>query len=147
MKKVLLQGAFDLLNYGHVKAFEDAKKQGDYLIIALNTDNLIRKYKKREPILPYWQRKIILESIRWIDKVVPAKEFSCLELLKKNNIDVYVVADEWKKENAKEIKYMISKGGRIFFVFDYYRVIHSSEMRMRCAKQILTKLLKDYGKK
>lgn len=134
MIKVLFQGTFDLLNYGHVKAFEDAKKQGDYLIVALNTDDLIRRYKKREPILPYKQREVILKAVRFIDEVIPANDFSPLELLKKHNINVYVIGSEWKASKMKEIGYMKSVGGKIFFTPEYDGVIHSSQIRRRCVQ-------------
>jgi len=134
MIKVLFQGTFDLLNYGHVKAFEDAKKQGDYLIVALNTDDLIRRYKKREPILPYKQREVILKAVRFIDEVIPVNDFSPLELLKKHNINVYVIGSEWKASKMKEIGYMKSIGGKIFFTPEYDGVIHSSQIRRRCVQ-------------
>jgi rfaE bifunctional protein nucleotidyltransferase chain/domain len=134
MIKVFFQGTFDLLNYGHVRAFEDAKKQGDYLIVALNTDDLIRRYKKREPILPYEQREVILKAVRFIDEVIPVDEFSPLELLKKHNINVYVIGNEWKASKVKEINYMKSIGGKVFFTPEYDGVIHSSEIRRRCVQ-------------
>lgn len=134
MIKVLFQGTFDLLNYGHVKAFEDAKKQGDYLIVALNTDDLIRRYKKKDPILPYWQREIILKAIRYIDEVIPANDFSPFELLKEHDINVYVIGAEWKASKMKEINYMKSIGGKVFFTPEYDGVIHSSQIRRRCVQ-------------
>ena len=134
MIKVLFQGTFDLLNYGHVRAFEDAKKQGDYLIVALNTDDLIRRYKKREPILPYKQREVILKAIRFIDEVIPVNDFSPLELIKKHDIQVYVIGSEWKASKMKEIAYMKSINGKVFFTPEYDGVIHSSQIRRRCVQ-------------
>lgn len=135
MVKVLFQGTFDLLNYGHVRAFEDAKNQGEYLIIALNTDDLIRRYKKRNPILPYEQREFILKAIKWIDKIIPANNFSPLELLKEYKIKVYVIGTEWKASKMKEINYMRSIGGKVFFTPEYDGVIHSSEIRRKCVQE------------
>ena len=127
MKKVFFQGAFDILNHGHILAFRDAKKQGDYLIVGLNTDELIKSYKHKSSILPYWQRKIILESIKYIDEVIPMNTFSPLENLK--DIDVYVIYIGWKDSKVKEIEYMESKGGKVFFTPEYDNVIHSSEIK------------------
>ena len=135
MIKVLFQGTFDLLNYGHVKAFEDARKQGDCLIVALNTDNLIRRYKKKDPILPYWQREVILKAIKYIDEVIPANDFSPLELLKEHDINVYVIGSEWKASKMKEAAYMKSIGGRVFYTPEYDGVIHSSQIRRRCVQE------------
>ena len=135
MKKVFIQGTFDLLNYGHTMAFRDAKAQGDYLIVGLNTDELVREYKHREPILPFWQRKIILESIRWIDEVVPANTFSPMQLLIDMDIDVYAIGSEWKASKVKEVNYMKRKGGSVIYTPEYPGVIHSSEIRTRCVAQ------------
>ena len=124
MKKVFFQGTFDIMNWGHIQAFKDAKAQGDYLIIGLNSDNLVRSYKKREPILPFWQRKAILEAVKWIDEVIEANEFSPLELLKELDIDVYVIGSEWKASKMKETAYITSKGGSVFYTPEYDGVIH-----------------------
>jgi glycerol-3-phosphate cytidylyltransferase len=139
MKKVFFQGTFDILNWGHIMAFRDAKNQGDYLIVGLNSDKLVKSYKKREPILPFWQRKAILESIRWVDEVVQIDKFSPLQTLKDLNIDVYVIALEWKESKKKEMVYMRSKGGAVFFTPEYEGVIHSSEIRKRCVQEFLKK--------
>lgn len=136
MKKILFQGAFDIINYGHVKAIEDARKQGDYLIIALNTDELILVYKSREAILPYAHRKAILEALKWVDEVIPADAFSPLELLKKLSIDIYVCAEEWSHSKSEEIEYMKKKGGSVFYTPEYESVIRSTEIRERCYKQV-----------
>ena len=112
---MLLQGAFDILNYGHIRAFKYAKAQGDYLIVALNTNELIRDYKGREPVMPWSHKRTIIEACRYVDKVVPAREFSPLKLLKRYQVDVYVLSYEWEHTKAVEIAYMKQKGGRVCF--------------------------------
>ena len=112
---VLLQGAFDILNYGHIRAFKFAKAQGDYLIVALNTNELIRDYKGREPVTPWSQKRRIIEACRYVDRVVPAREFSPLKLLKRYRVDVYVLSREWEHTKATEIAFMKQKGGRVCF--------------------------------
>ena len=130
MKKVFFQGSFDLINHGHVYAFRDAKKQGDYLIVGLNSDELVKDFKERDVILPFWQRKIILEGIKYIDEVVKMDNFSPLKHLK--DIDVYVIYQEWLPTKTEEIAYMQSKGGKIFVTPEYEGVTHSSEIRRKC---------------
>lgn len=131
MKKVLLQGAFDILNAGHVLAFKKAKKLGDHLIVALNTDELYKKYKGygQGPVLPYWQRKLIVESCRYVDEVVPARQFSPIKLLKRLKIDVYVLTREWEETKEEEINYMRSKGGEISWSPRFKDIYCSSEIR------------------
>ena len=113
MKKVLIQGAFDILNYGHIEAFKFAKSQGDFLIVALNTNSLISNYKRRMAVMPWWQKKRLIEAIRYVDKVIPAPDFSPLKLLKEYNIDVYVLTEEWLPTKANEMGYMVGKGGTV----------------------------------
>ena len=131
MKKVFFQGAFDFVNAGHIKCFKKAKQNGDYFIMGLNTDEFYRRYKKKEPMTPYYQKKEILEAIRYIDKVVPCKQFNTLIYLKKYNIDVYVVAKEWIEQKQEEIKWIKAKGGKIVYTPRYKGIIHTSELKKR----------------
>ena len=138
-KVVLLQGSFDILNAGHVMAIKRAKELGDVLIIALNTDELYKDYKGEGlgPIIPFRQRKIILESIKWIDKIVPAQYFSPLELLKKYNVSVYVLTREWQTTKDKEIAYIKNRGGQISWSPRYKNIYCSSDIRRRIMKRCL----------
>jgi glycerol-3-phosphate cytidylyltransferase len=132
---VLIQGAFDILNYGHIRAFKFAKAQGDYLIVALNTNELIRDYKSREAVVPWSQKRRIIEACRYVDRVVPAREFSPLKLLKRYRVDVYVLSYEWEHTKAAEIAFMKQKGGRVCFSRRFHGVSTSAIKAM---------LLKEY---
>jgi choline-phosphate cytidylyltransferase/glycerol-3-phosphate cytidylyltransferase len=112
--KVFFSGTFDLLNCGHIRSFDLAKQQGDELIVGLNTDDIIRSDKGREPIIPFDQRKEILEAIRFIDHVIKIDNILHLEVLKELDADVYVCNDEWKERQKDAIEWIIAKGGRIF---------------------------------
>lgn len=118
-KTVLFQGSFEIINAGHVLCFELCKSFGDYLIVALNTDKLIRSYKHREPVIPYDQKKIIIEGFRNVGKVVPAPHFSPMELLVKYNVDVYCVGYEWVSAHKEEIDFIKKRGGEVRVVPDF----------------------------
>ena len=130
-KIVLFQGAFDIINWGHIKAFERAKAQGDYLIVALNSNNLLKEYKGRDAVLPWYQKKFIIESCRFVDKVVKAPDFSPMKLLIQYDVDVYVLTREWEKSKAKEIAYMKAKGGKVSFSPRFKGVVPTSEIKRR----------------
>ncbi len=134
-KVVLLQGTFDLLNWGHVKAFQRAKAQGDYLIVALNTNALIKKFKGRDAVLPWYQKKFIIESCVFVDKVVRAPDFSPLKLLKRYKVDVFVLTREWHDSKAREIAYMKRKGGKVVYSPRFKNVIPTSEIKRRLLKE------------
>ena len=121
-KRVFFGGTFEILNYGHVKAFELAKTFGDYLIIGLNSDKLIRYYKHRDPVIPYYQKKFMIESFKWVDKVIPVTHFSPMSILKKQNIDIYVVGYEWVDAHKEEIAYMKNKGGEVRVMPDFHAI-------------------------
>ena len=126
---VLFQGAWEILNYGHVRAFRRAKQLGDVLILALNTNKLLRKYKGREPVLPWKHKATILRAIKWVDKVVPAHDASPLSLLKKYDADVFVLTREWEANHGDSIAYMKAKGGRVFFSRRYAGVVATSDIK------------------
>lgn len=134
-KVVLFQGAFEILNYGHVRAFQRAKQLGDFLIVALNTNKLLKEYKGRDAVLPWKHKATILRSIRWVDKVVPAHNFSPMELLKKYDVDVYVLTREWEDKHQAEIAWMKAKGGKVFFSRRYAGVVPTSEIKRRLLKE------------
>ncbi len=69
MKKVFVSGTYDLLHAGHVQFFNEAKALGDYLIVSFCSDANLMLYKGRHACMPDDNKKILLESIRPIDKV------------------------------------------------------------------------------
>jgi len=73
-KKVLTYGTYDLLHTGHINLLRRAKALGDYLIVGLSTDEF-NKLKNKDYFLPYKQRKFILEAIKYVDKVIPEKNW------------------------------------------------------------------------
>ena len=96
MKRVITYGTFDLLHYGHINLLKRAKEYGDYLIVALSSDEFNRS-KGKECYFSYEQRKHLLESIRYVDLVI---EENCWEQktsdVKEFRIDTFVMGDDWK---------------------------------------------------
>jgi len=93
---ILTYGTFDLLHKGHINLLKRAKKLGDKLIVGLSTDEFNR-IKKKECVMPYEERKLILESLEFVDFVFPE---ICWEQkiddIDKYNIDTFVMGDDWK---------------------------------------------------
>jgi len=74
-KKVLVGGVFDILHFGHIQFLKKAKKLGDYLIVALESDENVRKIKgEKRPIHNQNQRREILESLKFVDEVISLPE-------------------------------------------------------------------------
>ena len=78
-KTVLVGGCFDLIHFGHLKFLEKAKEQGDFLIVALESDEFIKKHKKKLPVHRQSERAEILSNLNMIDLII------LLPLFKTNN--------------------------------------------------------------
>lgn len=97
-------GAFDLCHAGHILMFKEAKKCCDYLIVGLQNDPSItrEKYrgkKKNKPIMSLKERRIILEGIRYIDKIITYRtEKELYKLIQKINPDVRIIGADWKNK-------------------------------------------------
>ncbi|BEV39960.1 glycerol-3-phosphate cytidylyltransferase [Bacillus stercoris] len=96
MKKVITYGTFDLFHYGHMKLLERARCLGDYLIVGLSTDEFnLQKQKKSHH--SYEHRKLILETIDFVNAVIPEKSWEQkVTDIKKYGIDTFVIGDDWK---------------------------------------------------
>jgi len=96
MRTVLTYGTFDLLHIGHINLLKRARALGDRLIVALSTDefNLIEKNKTCTHC--YEDRKIILESLRFVDLVIPEESWEQKNTdVDKHDVDVFVIGDDW----------------------------------------------------
>ncbi|MCH5162009.1 MAG: glycerol-3-phosphate cytidylyltransferase [Clostridiales bacterium] len=95
MKKVITYGTYDLLHYGHINLLRRAKELGDYLIVALSTDEF-NEIKGKKSYFSYEKRKQMLEAIRYVDEVIPESTWEQkVEDAKKYGIDVFVIGDDW----------------------------------------------------
>jgi len=97
MKRIITYGSFDLLHYGHINLLKRAKALGDYLIVALSTDEFSLVEKNKKTYFKYDIRKEFLESIRYVDLVIPETSWEQKQKdIDEYNIDVFVIGDDWK---------------------------------------------------
>lgn len=95
MKRVLTYGTFDLLHHGHIRILRRAKALGDYLVVAVSTDEF-NEGKGKKAFHDYPTRKEIVESIRFVDLVIPEYSWDQkVDDIKKYSIDVVVMGDDW----------------------------------------------------
>lgn len=95
MKKVLTYGTFDLLHYGHIRLLKRAKDLGDYLVVALSTDEF-NNLKGKQAYYSYELRKEILEAIKYVDEVIPERNWEQkISDVKDNDIDIVVMGSDW----------------------------------------------------
>jgi glycerol-3-phosphate cytidylyltransferase len=97
VKRIITYGSFDLLHYGHINLLKRAKLLGDYLIVALSTDEFNLKEKYKKSYFSYDVRKQLLESIRYVDLVIPEETWAQKESdIVEYHIDIFVMGDDWK---------------------------------------------------
>ena len=95
MKRILTYGTFDLLHYGHIRLLKRAKALGDYLIVALSTDEF-NELKGKKAYHNYETRKLMLEAIRYVDLVIPEENWEQkINDVKEYKVDVVVMGSDW----------------------------------------------------
>lgn len=110
MKRVLTYGTFDLIHKGHINILRRAKELGDFLVVAVSSDEFNAE-KGKEAYYDYSHRKQILEAIRYVDKVIPEHTWQQkIQDVKRYDIDIFVMGDDWK--------------GKFDFLKDHCQVIY-----------------------
>ena len=95
MKRILTYGTFDLLHYGHIEILRRAKALGDYLVVALSTDEF-NKQKNKTSFYDYETRKKMVEAIRYVDLVIPEKNWEQkISDIQEYKIDIVVMGSDW----------------------------------------------------
>lgn len=96
MKRILTYGTYDLLHYGHIRLLKRAKGLGDYLIVALSTDEF-NATKGKKAYHNYETRKKMLEAIRYVDLVIPEENWDQkINDVKEYHVDVTVMGGDWE---------------------------------------------------
>ena len=99
VKRVITYGTFDLLHYGHINLLRRAKQYGDYLIVALSTDDFNWNQKRKKCYFSFEKRKALLEAIRYVDLVIPEESWNQkVTDVREYHIDTFVMGDDWKGE-------------------------------------------------
>ncbi|MCS4486486.1 glycerol-3-phosphate cytidylyltransferase [Staphylococcus americanisciuri] len=98
MKRVITYGTYDLLHYGHIELLRRARELGDYLVVALSSDEF-NQVKNKKSYYDYEQRKMMLESIRYVDLVIPEHDWEQkISDVEKYDIDTFVMGHDWEGE-------------------------------------------------
>jgi glycerol-3-phosphate cytidylyltransferase len=97
MRTVITYGTFDLLHIGHINLLKRASALGDRLIVALSTDEFNLREKNKTCTNSYSDRKVILESLRFVDQVIPEENWEQKTTdVAKHGVDVFVIGDDWQ---------------------------------------------------
>lgn len=96
MKRIITYGTFDMLHYGHINLLRRAKERGDYLIVALSTDEFNWNAKHKKTYFSYEKRKQLLEAIRYVDLVIPEEDWAQkVRDIELYHVNEFVMGDDW----------------------------------------------------
>lgn len=96
MKKVLTYGTYDLLHRGHINLLKRARALGDYLVVAISTDEF-NAIKGKTAYYTYEERKYVLEAVRYVDEVIREDKWEQkIDDVQRLGIDVFVMGDDWE---------------------------------------------------
>lgn len=105
MKKIIYTaGTYDLFHFGHLNILLKAKALGNYLIVGVSTDKLIKQYKGIKPIINYKDRIAIIKALKCVNKVIKQSSFFDITQLKKYKINTIVLGDDWKGKTFPELE-------------------------------------------
>ena len=90
------QGVFDMFHIGHLRLINNAKNQCETLIVGVNSDELVKKYKNKITVIKERERAEIVSNLKSVDKCVVVDTLDKMELWKEYQFDVVFIGDDWK---------------------------------------------------
>lgn len=128
MKVIYVDMVGDLFHYGHVRFLKKAKNLGDFLIVGVHNDVIVKDYK-RLPIMRMDERIEVIESCKYVDKIIPnAPLIITKEFIETNNIDIVCHAHSEEEEEKYNFMYKIPYELGIFKRFDYVNTISTTDI-------------------
>lgn len=132
MKKTIgyTTGVFDMFHIGHLNILKRAKEHCDFLIVGVTTDELCESYKHKLPIIPFEERRAIIEAIKYVDMVVPQTTRDKFKAWEDLQFDVMFVGDDWKgSELFKQTEEQFNAVGCQIVYFPYTQGTNSTILR------------------
>jgi D-beta-D-heptose 7-phosphate kinase/D-beta-D-heptose 1-phosphate adenosyltransferase len=138
-KVVFTNGCFDILHKGHVTYLQQARSLGDILIVGVNSDQSVKRYKgDKRPINPVEDRMVVLSSLECVAYVTQFDEDTPIELIKLLQPDIYVKGGDWSRETLPETPYVEQYGGEVRLI---------SFVDGRSTTNVIKKIIEVYGEK
>ena len=129
-------GVFDMFHIGHLNIIKRAKDQCDYLIVGVSTDELVQHDKNKSPIIPYADRCAIVESIKYVDKVVPQPDKNKFAAWERYHFNKMFVGSDWKgTETWNRFEAQLAPVGVEIIYLDHTEGISSTILRDKLNNQ------------
>ena len=138
--RVFTSGSFDLFHVGHLNILEKSDALGDELIVGVSTDELIEQYKGMKPVIPFEQRFRIISSLRCVTKVVKQVKLTEIAQLKREQIDIVTIGDDWEHKYLEGLEWMKSQPDKKVVYFPYTPGVSTTSIKkciIECTNQIV----------
>lgn len=123
-------GVYDMFHVGHLNMIETAKKECDFLIVGVHSDDVVESYKHRRPIINEDDRRRIIESVKGVDKAVINQFRDKMKLWELHHFDVIFIGDDWKgTERWNQFEKELAKIGVDVVYVPYTKGISTTEIR------------------
>jgi glycerol-3-phosphate cytidylyltransferase len=120
-------GVFDMFHIGHLHLLKKAKNHCDYLIVGVSSDELVKEYKQKKPIIPFEHRMEIIASLSCVDEVIVQSHRDKIKQYHDVGYDVMFVGDDWKgSELFNNLESQLKERGASIEYFDYTKNISST---------------------
>ncbi|MBR3173789.1 MAG: adenylyltransferase/cytidyltransferase family protein [Eubacterium sp.] len=136
-------GVFDLFHIGHLNIIRRAKEQCEHLIVGVSTDELVKEYKNKYPIIPFEERKEIIESLKYVDEVVPQTTMDKFAAWEKLHYEALFHGDDWKNSDMYNKYVEEFEGTGVEFVF----LPHTEGTSSTMLTEVLQKIRENQGGK
>lgn len=132
MKVGYTQGVFDMFHIGHLNLLNNARSQCDRLIVGVNSDELVKSYKNKVPVVCEQIRKTIVENIKSVDQAYVVDTLDKVEIRKEIPFDVIFIGDDWKgSQRWKDTQQMLKEYGVDVVFLPYTQDISSTILRTK----------------
>ena len=137
-KIAFTNGCFDILHVGHVRYLREARKTGDVLVLALNSDSSVRSIKgEKRPLVPEMERAEVLAALEFIDFVTLFDELTPLELIQYLKPDVLIKGGDWPEEKVVGRDEIKKWGGKVVII---------PEVMGKSTTNVVEKIINIYGR-
>lgn len=130
-----IQGVFDMFHIGHLNVLRRAKEKCDFLIVGVNSDELVQEYKKKTPIISFVERAEIVGALKYVDKVVKMDDRDKISAAKKYKFNALFMGDDWKgTEFYDKMEIELKKENVDIVYFPYTQGTSSTILREKLLK-------------
>lgn len=130
-----IQGVFDMFHIGHLNVLRRAKDNCEILIVGVNSDELVREYKNKTPIVPFEERAEIVGALKYVDKVVKMTDRDKISAAKKYKFNALFMGDDWKGTDFyNEMEEKLKKENVDIVYFPYTHGTSSTILREKLLK-------------